>query len=213
MPKAQPEDLQRDIHNLIHTSVVAWCQACKQKAKGTLHRRVDQLGQGEEDFALEADYTFWSDKGFQTKTDDDSGAVKSITIVTRKTGMPCSTIVEKKGNIPYVVQLGVQFVMRLRLSEYNLRGDKEFSQQCLLRNSSKSEGPRDPGKRSEAESSRRASEYRWSRRTACVDWRLCKSLRGSNKRKDRIGNLGKRFFVSVDHPICHRHCWALACPG
>ena len=89
----------------------------------------DQLAQDDD----EADYTFWSDKGFQTKTDDSSGAVKSTTIVDRKTGMPCSTLVEKKGNIPYVVQLGVQFVIRLRRTEYNLRGDKEFSLQCLLK--------------------------------------------------------------------------------
>ncbi len=41
----------------------------------------------------------------ESKDEDKPGVVKSLTLVDRKTGMRCGTVVIKKGNIAYVVQM------------------------------------------------------------------------------------------------------------
>ena len=97
-----------------------------------MHKRIDQTQLSDTDFTIEADYTFWSAKGYKTCSKEES-VVKTITMVDRKTGMPMSCVVEQKGDLPYVVAAAAQFLGRLRRWEYKLRGDGEFSLQALLK--------------------------------------------------------------------------------
>ena len=118
-------------HNLTHAVYAPWCQHCVAgRSRGKLHLSIDQTVQPLEH--IEFDYTYWSETGFKV-VDGIESAACSITGIDRKTSMPATTIVQKKGIWAYAVALVVNYVLKLGRQSYVLRGDGEFALQAFLR--------------------------------------------------------------------------------
>ena len=117
-------------HNLTHCDYASWCEHCRQgRGRGPLHHGEPLIGEDR----FEMDYTYWSQAGLPTNTEDGSAAC-SLTIIQRKTGMPEATVVERKGPWPYAIALAASFInVCSRETELVIRGDGEHALQQLIR--------------------------------------------------------------------------------
>ena len=93
---AEPSQAEIERHEITHTPFQPWCQHCiAGRSRGTLHRRLMIAGDDE----VQADYTFWSEKGYEvtdTAGADPERAICSLTLVHKNTGSMFGTIVLQK---------------------------------------------------------------------------------------------------------------------